>query len=96
MKKTVICLMSVMVFALSVYLPAAAYGENRVEDVFGKDTTECDVNIDGSFDIRDLIRFKRYVAGMNVVVNLNITGIQNDSSANAMIFIKKQLLGVEV
>lgn len=96
MKKTVICLMAVIVFTLSVHLPATAYGENRVEDVFGKDTTECDVNIDGTFDIRDFIRFKKYAAGMNVSVNLNVTGTQGDSVANVIVVLKKQLLGVVV
>lgn len=94
MKKILAFLGAVLIFICSVGLNVSAYGENRISDVFGNATAQCDVNIDGSFDIRDLIRFKKYIAGMDVAINLNITGIQGDSAANAMIILKKQLLEV--
>lgn len=95
MKKFFIMLFTALLLIMGAYMPISAESENRVSDVFGKNTVECDVNTDGKFDIRDLIRIKKYAAGMPVTVNLNVTGVRGDSIANAVAGIKKQLLGVE-
>lgn len=95
MKKLFIMLFTALLLTVGAYMPVSAENGNRVSDVFGKDTVECDVNTDGKFDIRDLIRMKKYAAGMPVTANLNVTGVRSDSLANAVAVIKKQLLGAE-
>ena len=79
---------------IAVMCGISVSGETVVSDVFGADTVLYDVNIDGELDILDLIRLKRYAAGEKVQVNLNITGKSGDTLSNALVEIKKELLGV--
>lgn len=62
-----------------------------VPDAFGNDFAVCDINADGWFDVRDLVRTKKYIAGEPTVVNLKYV---NDytSGAELLVVMKQELL----
>ena len=60
-----------------------------ITDVFGDDYVDYDVNIDGFFNIKDLVRAKKYYAGIPVSVNMNFVA---SSSAQVLVSLRKELL----
>lgn len=65
---------AVLFTALLIPLQTAAanYGDNVLTDPFSEERPAGDVNLDGSFNIKDLIRLKKYASGMAVTVDLGI------------------------
>lgn len=62
-----------------------------IPDAFGNDFVEFDVNADGSFNVCDLVRIKKYIAGVPTVVNLK--HINNyTSDAEILIVMRQELL----
>lgn len=57
---------------LPMQTAAANYGDNVLTDPFSKERPAGDANLDGCFDIRDLIRLKKYASGMAVTLDLGI------------------------
>ena len=77
-KKRIAALLCVLSLA-SCSLSAAAYGDNKMQNPFKSEKSALDINLDGAEDIRDLLRLKKYAAGINVTANLSIfsdTGIE--------------------
>lgn len=67
--------MTALICVLSLFfgtLGAEAYGDNRLKNPFTAEKSVLDINLDGTVDIRDLIRLKKYAAGINVTTNLSI------------------------
>ena len=65
--------------------------EVSVPDVFGNTYVEFDINADGTFDIRDLVRLKKHSAGIPVTVNLNLVNSEN-GEAELLVSMRKELL----
>ena len=87
--KKLLCIICVAVLCLNSGLIASA--EVEIPDVFGEDYVEFDVNVDGCFNIRDLVRAKKYVVGMPVTVNLRF--IDNDlGDAQLLATLRQELL----
>lgn len=57
---------------LPLQTAAANYGDNVLTDPFSEERPAGDANLDGCFDIRDLIRLKKYASGRAVTVDLGI------------------------
>lgn len=57
---------------LPLQTAAANYGDNVLTNPFSEERPMGDANLDGCFDIRDLIRLKKYASGMAVTVDLGI------------------------
>lgn len=51
---------------------AAAYGGNVISDPFSCERPAYDVNVDGEFNILDLVRLKKYIAGAKVTVDMSV------------------------
>ncbi|MBR7131998.1 MAG: hypothetical protein IKD04_00540 [Clostridia bacterium] len=67
--KKILSLLCALMLLLSNNIFASAVVD--VPDVFGERYAEFDVNVDGAFNIRDLVRIKKYVSGAAVIVNRN-------------------------
>lgn len=65
--------------------------EVRVPDVFGNTYVEFDINADGTFDIRDLVRLKKHSVGIPVMVNLNFANSEN-GEAELLVSMRKEIL----
>ncbi len=87
MRKIIVFLLTVSVLCTSVS------AEIRVPDIFGNAYVEFDINADGAFDIRDLVRLKKYSAGIPVTVNLNFANGES-GSAELLVSMRKELLKV--
>ena len=87
MRKIIVFLLTVSVLCTSVS------AEIRVPDIFGNAYVEFDINADGAFDIRDLVRLKKYSAGIPVTVNLNFANGAS-GSAELLVSMRKELLKV--
>ena len=87
MRKIIVFLLTVSVLCTSVS------AEIRVPDIFGNAYVEFDINDDGAFDIRDLVRLKKYNAGIPVTVNLNFANGES-GSAELLVSMRKELLKV--
>lgn len=85
MRKIIAFLFAVFVCSISVS------AEVRVPDIFGNAYVEFDINADGAFDIRDLVRLKKYSAGIPVTANLNFSNGEN-GSAGLLVSMRKELL----
>lgn len=87
--KKFLCIICVAVLCLNSGLLASAAID--IPDVFGEAYVEHDINSDGCFDIRDLVRAKKYIAGMPVTVNLRF--IENDlGDAQILATLRQELL----
>lgn len=87
--KKLLCIICVAVLCFNGGLLASA--EVNIPDVFGEDYVEFDVNVDGCFNICDLVRAKKYVGGMPVTVNLRF--IENDlGDAQILAILRQELL----
>ncbi len=67
--KKFLSVLCILVFVLNSSI--LAYATVEVPDVFGDNYVEFDANVDGYFNIRDLVRIKKYISGMPVIVNMN-------------------------
>ena len=67
--KKFLSVLCILVFVLNSSI--FAYATVEVPDVFGDNYVEFDANVDGYFNIRDLVRIKKYISGMPVIVNMN-------------------------
>ena len=87
--KKLLCIICVVVLCFNSCLLASA--EVNIPDVFGEDYVEFDVNVDGFFNICDLVCAKKYVVGMPVTVNLRF--IENDlGNAQILAILIQELL----
>lgn len=87
--KKIICILSVIILLFSYNMLVSAVVD--VPDVFGNEYVEYDINVDGYFDVCDLVRVKKYISGMPVIVNLNFT--ENSlSDAELLVLIRQELL----
>lgn len=87
--KKLLCIICVAVLCFNAGLLASAQVD--IPDVFGEDYVEFDVNVDGCFNIRDLVRAKKYIAGMTVTVNLRF--VENDlGDAQILTILRQELL----
>lgn len=90
MKKVIIFALTAIMFISSVSV--AVIADNSVEDIFGNEYVLYDINGDESFDIRDLVRLKRYIAGESVFINLNFINDRNIPNATDLALLRKELL----
>ena len=88
MKKllSIICIMA-LVLSHGMFVSAVV----DVPDVFGNEYVEYDVNIDGDFNICDLVRVKKYIIGEPVIINLNF-GEKSLNNAELLVLMRKELL----
>ena len=87
--KKLLCIICVAVLCFSSGL--LAYAEVDIPDVFGEDYIEFDVNVDGCFNICDLVRAKKYIVGVPVTVNLRF--IENNlGNAQILAILRQELL----
>ena len=85
MKKVVTVMAALFICRTSVS------AEVRVPDVFGNTYVEFDINADGAFDIRDLVRLKKHSVGIPVMVNLNFANSEN-GEAELLVSMRKEIL----
>lgn len=85
MKKAVTVMAALFICRTSVS------AEVRVPDVFGNTYVEFDINADGTFDIRDLVRLKKHSVGIPVMVNLNFANSEN-GEAELLVSMRKEIL----
>ena len=87
--KRILSFLCVLILVINQSVTALAVVE--VADVFGEKYVEFDVNVDGCFNIRDLVRIKKYVGGNPVIVNRN--SFDNSlSDAEILVTMSKALL----
>lgn len=85
----------ILIFCILCSSSLICKAENsRVTDVFGEKYVEYDVNADGYFDIRDLVRLKARLAGNKKTINLMAADANQDGVINSIDLgvIKKLLL----
>ena len=87
--KRIIAVICALVFILNYGVVTSAVTE--ISDVFGNEYAEFDINADGCFDIRDLVRVKKYIAGMPSAVNLNFID-SSLSDAELLVLMRQELL----
>ena len=74
-----------------IYLSALVlYGQGYMtsplmgaEDYTKTEDYKRDVNLDGAFNVKDLVAFKKYVAGSTIMVNIDACDINGDGIINA-------------
>ena len=87
--KKIMCIICIAVLCFNSSI--AVFAAVDVPDVFGDGYVECDVNFDGNFNILDLVRAKKYVAGASVTVNMRF--IENDlGNAQLLVSLRQALL----
>lgn len=73
---------SVLVVILALcFVPqsrAFAYGNNVISDPFSYERPVYDVNIDGKFNILDLVRLKKYISGAAVTADLSVFAAETE------------------
>lgn len=87
--KRIMAVICALVFILNCGVMASAVTD--IPDAFGNEYAEFDINADGYFDIRDLVRAKKYMAGMPTLVNLNFVN-DNLSDAELLVTMRQALL----
>lgn len=77
-KTALVILMAVCIFPQSY---ALSYGDNVIADPFAAERPVYDVNLDGKFNIVDLVRLKKYTAGAAAAVDLSVfSAVKGDAS----------------
>lgn len=74
---------------------ANAWGDNIVNDHF---SIKGDVNTDNSLDVRDLVRLKKQLAGVEVEINSDMADIDDSGAIDTtdLASLRKMLLGIEL